>query len=881
MFAEAAADAHAGRPRVLLIDGSSGMGKTSHLRHIVAAATGFRLIEAIGDPAAYRPAYDVLAQWGVKRTTTDAGAPLSPAAAAQALRRRIDDASGDDPLLLILDDAQWADIESLAALRLVLERLTHERLLVAVASRPLPLSDRPLWQQYRAASDATFLTLDGVQLSDAFAIVREVSPVADDDPMVERLWRHTERNPMHLRSLVAEVPLEDLRAMEELPAPVQVAREVNARLAGMDEDAAMLLRAIAVVGSSWVDRFDAAAIAGIADATPPLELLLDSGLVVARPGVMLSDVRIVHALLRAAIYQSIPAAERRERHRRAATVLPTLMQRLEHEVAAAAGRDDPLAERLESAAVESSAGADHRRAAQLLMWASQLSEDRRDRERRWLEAQLAGVLGRDASSVRERIPEIEGSSDVARRTVVVARLYIEENRIAEARRLLEGLDETPLNESDEITRTRLRVLTGWTMLVSGYPTQRVKDQIASIPDASAVDETVRSLYVRTAGQVAGRENDFDHLTRDLLAVPLNVSDTPMSETSRLGWRGALHALCGFAPEARRDLSEVVARIRDGRVDRAGGVDHALYGYALWQDGEIDRANVEIEAAVEGSVEGLHPLIRAVRPLVPIVRGDYSRADRLLAESEAVLRDLPWAEALSVLLIGQVARLHAGGDVAARAAYADRVRSLFGSDALSSETAGAIWQLHVALARIWAGDLDAVDRHQAAIENDLIVPGWAPWSRLWLEGLRAERAGDLALARRSLEESAAIANEELPLYHAHSAADLARVATAVGDRVAAAGAAARAREIYARLGAHSYLDRVSPGIIIPASADPLADLSDREREVAALVLAGFSYAQIADELYVTRSTVGFHLGNIYAKTGVATRHALSQLMRDRA
>jgi DNA-binding CsgD family transcriptional regulator len=66
--------------------------------------------------------------------------------------------------------------------------------------------------------------------------------------------------------------------------------------------------------------------------------------------------------------------------------------------------------------------------------------------------------------------------------------------------------------------------------------------------------------------------------------------------------------------------------------------------------------------------------------------------------------------------------------------------------------------------------------------------------------------------------------------------------------------------------------------VPAPDDPLAPLSDREREVAALLLEGLSYAQIAKELFVTRSTVAFHLSNVYAKTGTSTRHEFVQLAR---
>lgn len=55
------------------------------------------------------------------------------------------------------------------------------------------------------------------------------------------------------------------------------------------------------------------------------------------------------------------------------------------------------------------------------------------------------------------------------------------------------------------------------------------------------------------------------------------------------------------------------------------------------------------------------------------------------------------------------------------------------------------------------------------------------------------------------------------------------------------------------------------------------LSEREHEVLELVARGFSVAQIARHLTVTGSTVTFHLGRIYAKTGVRTRHELTELV----
>jgi DNA-binding CsgD family transcriptional regulator len=48
------------------------------------------------------------------------------------------------------------------------------------------------------------------------------------------------------------------------------------------------------------------------------------------------------------------------------------------------------------------------------------------------------------------------------------------------------------------------------------------------------------------------------------------------------------------------------------------------------------------------------------------------------------------------------------------------------------------------------------------------------------------------------------------------------------------------------------------------------LTDREREVLALVAAGRSNGQIAAELYISRKTASVHVSNILAKLGVAGR-----------
>lgn len=58
-----------------------------------------------------------------------------------------------------------------------------------------------------------------------------------------------------------------------------------------------------------------------------------------------------------------------------------------------------------------------------------------------------------------------------------------------------------------------------------------------------------------------------------------------------------------------------------------------------------------------------------------------------------------------------------------------------------------------------------------------------------------------------------------------------------------------------------------------------DLSQREEEVTRLLIKGRSNPEIADELFISKSTVKYHVGNIYQKTGTKTRFELMTLIRN--
>jgi DNA-binding CsgD family transcriptional regulator len=164
---------------------------------------------------------------------------------------------------------------------------------------------------------------------------------------------------------------------------------------------------------------------------------------------------------------------------------------------------------------------------------------------------------------------------------------------------------------------------------------------------------------------------------------------------------------------------------------------------------------------------------------------------------------------------------------------------------------------------------------------------------------AVRLGDHSITAR-LEELATTLNTPLAEAAAAHARGLANhdgdLLDAAADRFAdlgavalAADAAAQAahedahtghhgKEIASSARAHAL---ASQGEIrtpaVAAAARPLP-ISDREREIAMLVLAGLSNHQVADRLFVSVRTVEGHLYRIFAKLDISSRDQLIHLLR---
>ena len=229
--------------------------------------------------------------------------------AHRAIAGRLAELAGGRPLLLLVDDAHWADPATLELLEHVLRRPPADPLLLAVGLRPGPAAERLL--AARAAGGAfelVALELRPLAREAAEALLAGVPAGAER----ERCFAQSGGNPLLLEELARD------GGAHALPGGVVAA--VRAEVAALPADARALAHAAAVAGDPFgIDL--AAAIAGLDQprALAALDAAEHHDLVRAT-----ADPRVFafrHPVVRTAIYESLGAGARLAQHAAAARAL--------------------------------------------------------------------------------------------------------------------------------------------------------------------------------------------------------------------------------------------------------------------------------------------------------------------------------------------------------------------------------------------------------------------------------------------------------------------------------------------------------------------------------------------------------------------------------
>lgn len=182
------------------------------------------------------------------------GDPPPPAFELHDAVRRTLHALGSRPLVLVLDDAQWADRHSLALLRFLAGQLVGAQLLLVVTFRTFMIASDPELRATFAAvlqqAGVQLVRLTGLNQAETAALANATAPDLGplDDRATAELHHRTRGNPYFVRMLSAQLPDEhtvaDIRAM----VPETVREVVLERLRGLPRDVLAVLRMCAVLG---------------------------------------------------------------------------------------------------------------------------------------------------------------------------------------------------------------------------------------------------------------------------------------------------------------------------------------------------------------------------------------------------------------------------------------------------------------------------------------------------------------------------------------------------------------------------------------------------------------------------------------------------------
>jgi DNA-binding CsgD family transcriptional regulator len=215
-------------------------------------------------------------------------------------------------------------------------------------------------------------------------------------------------------------------------------------------------------------------------------------------------------------------------------------------------------------------------------------------------------------------------------------------------------------------------------------------------------------------------------------------------------------------------------------------------------------------------------------------------------------------------------------------------------AIAESTGYTAWSIHRLMplaveSAMWIQDWPRARKHGERL-HELSEKLGHPLGLAWAEGFEALSRmlqGDKAGSIKMLEK-AALALEAIPVTE-HAARLRRKLADSyyeTGDTESAARELRRVHEVFVQLGARPALDEVREkmraiGLRPPSrsSAEGVGALTAREAEIARLIADRQSNKEIASALDISARTVGTHLQNIFAKLGVDSRGALTDLVRD--
>jgi DNA-binding CsgD family transcriptional regulator len=883
------AAARDGNGQVLAVNGEPGVGKTALLDYAVEAASDFRVTRALGVEGEMELPFAALQRFcspslhlidrlpALQREALDvalgrsAGRAPNPFLVGLAVLSLLSDAAEEQPLLCVVDDAQWLDRASLRVLAFVARRLLAERIALVFAAR------KPIEMLAGLAE----LHVEPLGHRDARALLDSVLTARLDDRVLERIVVETRGNPLALLELPRGLTPAQLAGGFGLTSALPLSREIEQsftrRLARLPLDARrlVLLAAAEPLGDPallWRAAKQLAIPDDAADAAELEGLLTLDGAVTFR-----------HPIARSAVYTAAEPEERRTVHRALAVATDPKIdpdRRAWHRAQAASLPDEDVAAELERSAARAQARGGFAAAAAFLERATALTPD---------EARRSG------------------------RALAAAQAKVQAGALDDAASLLATAESSPLSELEQAAVALLRGQIS-------FLTTRGSDATMQLLEAAA--------QLRTLDPELARETYLDALTAAIFAGPLAAPGTSSAEVARAakaapraptprGLDLLLDGLVALLTETYVAAAPILRETHRTFGDEMpqheqlrwmwGGTVSAMH---LWDDEGWERlADRHLQLVRETGALGDLPIALSHRCQMHVFAGELTAAASLLKAIQDATE----------LTGSPLAPYHAVGAMAMRGREAEATRFMDKARAEVTERGEGAglefidWAeavLHNGLGRYE----EALTSARRVLEEAELVPvNWVMPELIEA----AARTGDHELAaetQRQLTERAMASGTEWALglaarSHAltvadegaddlyveaiehlmrtRMAVDLARAHLLYGEwlrrqnrRVDAREQLRTAHNMFTDFGMEGFVERTRIELLATGeharsrSVETLGQLTPQEEQISRLVAQGNTNREIAAQLFISPRTVEYHLHKAFRKLGVRSRTELA-------
>jgi ATP/maltotriose-dependent transcriptional regulator MalT len=827
----------------------------------------------------------------------------------RAVRALLECLAETRPLVLVLDDFHWADPGSVELLGALLRRPPAAAVLTAVALRPCQAPERlaaALERAHRAAG-LTRLELGALTPDEARELLGERVDAAD-------LYQESGGNPFYLEQLArlreraggGASARQISRTGLEVPAAVAVA--LSEELALLSDGGRLVLEGAAVAGDPFEPELAAAAATtSDDDAMRAVDELLELDLV--RSTDVPRRFRFRHPFVRRAVYEATPAGWRLGAHERCAEALAargaTAAARAHH-VERSARQGDAAAVALLRDAGDAAARLTPESAARWFGAAMRLLPQTASAQDR-VELLLARASALAASghftdgheALQEAIVTLPEQSSALRTTVATTCAAVERQlgryEQAHARLVssLRGLSDQASVESVEL----LIELTLNEFYRSRY--EEMHDWAGrAVSDAKQLGDTalkaVSLAMPALADAVTGRTERGRSRRAEAAALVDELSDEELSlRPDAASWLAAAELYLDLYAEADAHASRALGLARaTGRGDPLFRL-YPILPRIWYVRAELAKSAELLDGAIEaGRLLGSPPALAGNlfnRSVVAVAVGDLDLALATAEEGVELTRDLDdgfvtaWAAVRLAAVLLETGQPERAVELLLGRAGGEEVTLIPGSwRAYCLELLTQCW---LALDRRSEAEraADHAEATAAAVELPLAT-AWADRAA----AVVALSTGDTGRAiERALASAEAAQDVGAPIESALSRTLAGRALASAGQTDGAISELRRAAAAFDSCGALRYRERAERELgklgrrpyrrtrAGNHDGTGIDSLTERELQVARLVVDRMTNPQIAAELFLSQKTVETHLRNIFHKIGVASRVELAR------